>query len=153
MKMDSTTSLTKSRETIVLFVGSNPSNASLCDTAFHGSTRSSQILTRWCQDIPLGKMMVNVLTKKTENNRPLTIAEIKEALPQLQSTIDALSPCKVIALGKTAARALTLLRQPHYEMPHPSGRNRKLNDKKYEAEKVKGLIEFCSTSPISESNS
>ena len=138
--MDSTTSPTKSE--IVLFVGSNPSNASTCDVAFHGSTKSSKILTEWCKDITIGKMMINVTTTKTNNNRPLTNAEISDALPALKSAIEALSPCKVVALGKTAVRALTLLHQAHYEMPHPSGRNRKLNDKAYEAEKVKGLVEY-----------
>lgn len=35
---------------------------------------------------------------------------------------------KVIALGKQASAALLTQGIPHYEIPHPSGRNRKIND-------------------------
>jgi len=40
---------------------------------------------------------------------------------------------KIVALGKAAEKALTKLKVPHYPMPHPSGRNRLLNDVEYEA--------------------
>lgn len=35
----------------------------------------------------------------------------------------------VVALGKVAARTLKKKGLRHYELPHPSGRNRQLNDK------------------------
>lgn len=131
---------------VVLFVGSNPSNASVTHAAFHSNTRSSKILTEWTANIN-GRilMYINVLNKKTENNRPLKKSEIKANLEELSKTISAISPEYVVALGKTAAMALTLLRQDYYEMPHPSGRNRKLNDKKYVEEKIKGLETYCSS--------
>lgn len=132
----------------ILFVGSNPSNASVCDVAFHGSTRSSKILTEWTKDVAGVKMHINVSQKKTENNRPLKNGEINENLKDLRLTIVASGADKVVALGKTAAKALTLLGVPFYEMPHPSGRNRKLNDAAFVQEKVKGLVQFCNqTSP------
>lgn len=139
----SITSPTASDKITVLFVGSNPSNASTVDAAFHGSTKSSKILTRWTKDIDAIKIYINVLNEKTENNRPLKNSEIKSNLPQLKTNIQAINPDRVVALGKTAAKALTLLHIAHYEMPHPSGRNRKLNDKNYEEQKVKGLTEYC----------
>jgi uracil-DNA glycosylase family 4 len=132
------------RPKVVLFVGSNPSNSSETDVAFHGSTKSSQLLTQWCKNLTMMKMHINVLDKKTEGNRPLKSSEISANLPDLQSKLDMIKPDRVVALGKTAARALTLLHIPHYEMPHPSGCNRKLNDPKYVKEKVKGLEHFCS---------
>lgn len=39
---------------------------------------------------------------------------------------------KVIALGKFASEALSKIRVPHFYLPHPSFRNRLLNDPVYE---------------------
>jgi hypothetical protein len=36
-----------------------------------------------------------------------------------------------IALGNEASKALTKLGTPHFKLPHPSGRNRQINDKAY----------------------
>ena len=131
---------------IILFVGSNPSNASLTDIAFHAETKSSKILTSWSKNLDGIKMHINVLNKKTENNRPLKISEIGGNLEQLKSQLNIISPNRIIALGKTAARALTLLGVDFFEMPHPSGRNRLLNDRAYVEEKIKALTEYCSVS-------
>lgn len=38
---------------------------------------------------------------------------------------------KVIALGKQAADLLDTMNIVHFQLPHPSGLNRKLNDKQY----------------------
>ena len=124
-------------------MGSNPSNASETDWAFHGSTKSSQILTEWSKDIGGCKIHVNVLNKKTENNRPLKTSEIKENLERLAEDVRCCAPDRIVALGKTAAKALTLLGLEFFEMPHPSGCNRLLNDKEFIAQKIKELTEFC----------
>jgi len=78
----------------------------------------------------------------------MSSSEIHSNLATLSSQLAALAPNKIVALGKTAAKALTLLHLEFYEMPHPSGCNRKLNNKEYVAEKIKGLIEFCSNVPL-----
>lgn len=78
----------------------------------------------------------------THRNRPLSIKEIKEALPRLKQSIGTPRYVKLVALGKTAEKALTLLRLDYYAMPHPSGLNRKLNNKEYVAEKIKGLQDY-----------
>ena len=44
---------------------------------------------------------------------------------------------KVVALGKFASLCLDKARVNHLEMPHPSPLNRLLNDKQYEANKIK----------------
>jgi hypothetical protein len=129
---------------MIVFVGSNPSNASTSEDAFHGSTRSSQILSEWTNGIQGDKKFVNVLGQKTENNRPLKASEIKAALPRL--TQDIAGADRIVALGKTATRALTLLGASFYELPHPSGLNRVCNDPVYVAQKVKGLLEYCDSS-------
>jgi uracil-DNA glycosylase len=132
---------------IVLFVGSNPSNSSETDTAFHGSTRSSKILTEWCSHIE-GAMFVhiNVLSSKTPNNRPLSRKEILSSLESLQENLRGIKPDKIVALGKTASAALTLLHVDFFEMPHPSGRNRLLNDKDYMAKKLINLKRYANKS-------
>lgn len=145
---DITTLNTKLGPSIYLFIGSNPSNSSTCDGAFHMSTRSSKILTGWCMDLQGTKVHLNVLNHKTKDNRPLKASEIKLNLERLSSDIRGIAPSHVIALGKTAAKALTLLGVEHYEMPHPSGRNRLLNDPEYVARKVKGLIAYCSSNQL-----
>lgn len=127
----------------ILFVGSNPSNASTCDIAFHGSTKSSKILTEWTKDVTPIKCHINVMNKKTERNRPLNKQDINANLERLAEDIRCIAPDRVVALGKTAAQALTLLRIEFYEMPHPSGLNRKLNDPEYVAQKIKELTKFC----------
>jgi uracil-DNA glycosylase len=98
-------------------------------------------------------MHINVMNKKTDGNRPLKVSEIKENLESLRVDIVVAQADRVVALGKTAAKALTLLGVNFYEMPHPSGQNRLLNDPKYVEEKIKGLIEYCNpTSPEVKSN-
>lgn len=37
----------------------------------------------------------------------------------------------VIALGNNASKKLTDGKVPHFKLPHPSGRNRQLNDKEF----------------------
>jgi hypothetical protein len=128
--------------TSILFVGSNPSKASTCDSPFHGSTRSAKILAQWTKDIQGNKAYVNVVDQKTEGNRPLKTSEIRANLSKL--AVDVARADKVVALGKTAAKALEMLGAKFCEMPHPSGRNRLLNDPRYVEQKVKSLLEYCS---------
>lgn len=126
---------------MIVFVGSNPSTASTTDEAFHESARSSKILADWTKDIPGDKRYVNVARRKTDNNKALTTAEMKAELPRLKN--DLAGATRIVALGKTAMRALSLLGVDFYEMPHPSGRNRLLNDKEYAARKIKELVHYC----------
>jgi len=87
-------------------------------------------------------MAINVANMVTHRNRPLSVKEINEALPRLKQLIGTPQYVKLVALGKTAEKALTLLRLDYYAMPHPSGLNRKLNNKEYVAEKIKGLQDY-----------
>jgi uracil-DNA glycosylase len=135
----------------ILFIGSNTSNASADNSAFHPSTKSRKILDSWCQDIVGIKAYLNVLDKKTEDNRPLTQEEIKVNISRLAEDIKKINPDKIIALGKTASKAVSLLGLKFLELPHPSGMNRLLNDPQYVEEKIKELVEFCSTSSDIES--
>lgn len=133
----------------IVFVGSNPSRASIDETAFHKSTRSSEILYQWIRTIEGTKEFLNVSSIKTQNNRPLKLSEIKSSLPELARRLQEIRADHIVALGKTATKALTLLGERFFEMPHPSGMNRKLNDKVYMQQKIKELVEHCSATSSS----
>jgi uracil-DNA glycosylase len=131
----------------IVFVGSNPSQRSASIVPFWMDTRSNKILASWISRLEPGSIesihYLNVSNKPTPNNRPLKTSEIKENLERLKKNIEVdVVPDKVIALGKTAAVALTLLRIPFYGMPHPSGLNRQLNDPKFVEEKLKELKKY-----------
>lgn len=133
----------------IVFIGSNPSIKSSKLTPFWNDTKSAKILRSWLEqlkDSDSELFFYNVSDQPTENNRPLKISEIKENLQSLKNKLAIFSEhkmeIKVVALGKTAEKALTLLRIPHIAMPHPSGLNRKLNDKAYVQEKIDALIKY-----------
>lgn len=107
----------------VLLLGSNPSEASPNKQPFHPSTKSRQILDRWFDGIETEMSFINIRDEKTPNNRPLRVSEIRDALPRLREKIDGWD--KIVALGKTASKALSMLGNVDYfEAPHPSGLNR-----------------------------
>lgn len=49
---------------------------------------------------------------------------------------------KIIALGNFASEALDVIRIKHFKLPHPSPRNRLLNDKAYEEKVLKECKEY-----------
>lgn len=129
----------------VLFVGSNPSYSASTLDPFCSSTMSGKILSRWLSLISIEGctyLFCNVADYKKPNNRALSRKEIVDNLESLSKKIQLLSPDKIVALGNTAATALTLLQLPHYTMPHPSGLNRQLNDKRLVQEKINELRNF-----------
>lgn len=125
----------------VVVVGSNPSRSSRSTAAFDVDTKSRSTLDAWlnCSDIECEIVYLNVHDLPTQGNKPLNLKQIRDAIPALHARISAAEPAKLVALGGSAAKALTLLRLNFYTMPHPSGRNRQLNDKQFIDEKIKGL--------------
>jgi len=133
----------------LLLVGSNPSNASSNNNPFDESTNSGKVLSKWLSWTRgwSSIQFVNVSDTKSQDNKPLRKSEIVEALPSLESKILKFNPDKIVALGKTASMALTLLRLPFFEMPHPSGMNRQLNDPKFIAQKLEELQQYVKSNP------
>jgi len=43
---------------------------------------------------------------------------------------------RIIALGNIAAGVIEKYSRPHFKLPHPSGRNRQINDKEFIAKKL-----------------
>lgn len=50
---------------------------------------------------------------------------------------------KIVALGRVASNTLHKLDIPHLYMPHPSPRNRQLNSKEFEKEKMNSLKNYA----------
>ena len=123
-----------------MLVGSNPSRRSPDNSVFHASTRSRMTVDAWFRDIECQISFTNVSREKTENNRPLTVREIRSNLPRLKEELKGYD--KIVALGNTAQKALTLLCFDFFAMPHPSGLNRLLNDPIYIKNKIKALHRY-----------
>lgn len=141
----------------IVFVGSNPSQRSSSIVPFWYDTKSNKVLQGWLNEVvfaseqPITESLhyLNVSNQPTPGNRPLKISEIRANLDRLNTDINInVVPDKIIALGKTAEKALTLLGLEFYAMPHPSGLNRLLNDPKYVEEKIKGLKAYLNPSKI-----
>ena len=127
----------------ILFLGSNPSVKSATLEPFWKNTNSMATLSKWIEQLPLNDKVelhfLNISNTPTEENRPLRVSEIKSNLSRLEEDIIRLQPERIVALGRSAERALTFLGTSHYCMPHPSGLNRKLNDGDFMQEKIMGL--------------
>ena len=122
---------------MIVFVGSNPSSS-----AKNFDTKSGQILRSWVDASGIENwLQYNVANNPTPGNRPLKVSEIKECIPELQKSLQGWT--KIVALGKTAHRALTMAGIPHLEMPHPSGLNRKLNCPFYVNECISKLRDYA----------
>ena len=124
----------------VLCLGSNPGNASPDITPFHEMTRSRKVLESWFEDLDVDIYFANVAEFKTPNNRPLNMTEIKKSIPSLKDKVEGFD--KIVALGKAATYAAAFAGISFLEMPHPSGRNRLLNDPEFVSLKIKELKEY-----------
>jgi uracil-DNA glycosylase family 4 len=139
----------------VVFLGSNPSCSSPFLDPFSHCKSANTMLNQWIPAMGLTRDQVyfmNVANYKTPKNRPLKQAEISWEARRLRQLLDGQV---VVTLGKAAQKAVAIafkefvarLGADGYvihedfplkgwiRMPHPSGRNRQLNDRAY-VEKV-----------------
>jgi uracil-DNA glycosylase len=100
---------------MVLFVGDRPSTKNVDPMIPFIGTKSYDRLLDWASRLGL----VNFDMINSHDSALLTIISANAHIKI------------VIALGNVAARRLDRAGIPHLKMPHPSGRNRKLNDKEY----------------------
>ena len=108
----------------VLVVGMNPSTRS--------SKKSSPTLKKlneWMTDCCVHHYSVINTSDETD---PVMKNQIdRSRLKTFSKSYD-----KVIALGNFASEVLNTISVPHFKLPHPSPRNRPLNDKSFEARVV-----------------
>lgn len=120
----------------ILFVGSNPSPKNTDFTIPFLGTRSAETLGRWTEELEFDTFtIVNASDKVTVKSSEIKTKDLNlERLKSMSHLFDAF-----IALGTVASKALTLAGIEHHSLPHPSGRNRLLNDKTLIAKKLAGI--------------
>lgn len=103
----------------VAFVASNPSRVGSHSPAIKN-------FKKWIKVLGLFQPVkfFNVSNSVTPNNRPLKKSEYE--LGRL--ILDVHGYERVVALGTTASNALEMIGVPHFRFPHPSPKNRVLND-------------------------
>ena len=107
----------------IIFVGDKPSSKNTHpDVAFIG-TPSHRNLVRWIGVLDCFNYLL--INSETHNN----MKDIKQVSPT----------CKVVALGNNASVRLTEAGVKHFKLPHPSPKNRVLNDKP----KLNSLLQLC----------
>lgn len=127
---------------MIIFAGSNPSTAAKSLVPFTPDTKSGQVLAMWIMAAGIeDHVQLNVVNYTTENNKPLSVPQMKEAAHDIAQILNPHD--KIVALGKTASKVLTMAGISHLELPHPSGRNRKLNCPFYVNECISKLRDYA----------
>jgi hypothetical protein len=113
----------------VLVVGINPS------TAKKGWSTTWKRLPRWADHLGIG---VFSFTNCLYEQGSYSIRDVD---------YDSLIECtrgheRVIALGGFVSKVLSKINVQHFTLPHPSGLNRKLNDKSYELEQLESCRKY-----------
>lgn len=126
-----------------MLVGQNPSRHNLDPkVAFKGS-KSFKVIEDWVNEMSLsecGYMLVNAFPKVNQTYKK---ADVEVAVERVNHYMKMIKPEKVIALGRMAAKVLKKAKVDYFELPHPSGLNRKLNDVEWlqnELDKAKRYI-------------
>jgi len=115
----------------IIFVGDRPSKRNTDPKIAFAGTASEKRLFDWIIEL-------DIFTYQAVNAYQLNGRADIDSWIHLRKHM--LTP--IVALGNNAAKALDLLKIPHFKLPHPSGRNRKLNDKNYIAEELKKCKEW-----------
>lgn len=130
---------------LIMFIGTNPSHLSKDNIPFK-DVKSGITLSKWVEYLGIIDVVyINISDEKTPNNKP--IKNIKSYLDSLKYKIDTHEPDKIISLGKIADNALNRLKINHFSAEHPSGLNRKLNDKEYVFEMLENMKRYIKKSP------
>lgn len=126
---------------MIVFVGDQPSNKNVDPNIPFVGTQSYKRLLEW-----IWKMDVNITDVEIYNKDDIDM--------QYKGRPDRYLVCgywprnhypdeiEIVALGNEAAKKLEELGLEYFKLPHPSGRNRLLNDKKYVEMKLKECKEW-----------
>ena len=112
---------------MIFIIGDKPSKKNLNkDIPFVG-TKSYKNLLSWIAELEID--VTSVITANRTQVRRITPSFVPDVFnPNMQSEI--LEGDKVIALGNNASKWLADLDIKHFKLPHPSPKNRVLNNKK-----------------------
>lgn len=108
----------------ILVVGLNPSRK-------HGQSPTLKALYQWFDTLGIRyASFINLY----EGYQIIGSASQAEYINRISKEYD-----RILALGQDVSRALTSMGIHHFRLPHPSGLNRQMNDKKY----VHDQLEAC----------
>jgi dCMP deaminase len=113
----------------IVFVGSNPSNDSPDNSAFHPDTATGKRVREWVHGLDIDVYLLNVHNHKTPMNRKLNKKETDDGLMRLGFELREIDPDLLVTVGETARRTLSMFQCKRHHMPHPSGLCRFWNDK------------------------
>lgn len=115
---------------MIAFVASNPSHLG-------PDSPAKKVFYKWTVELGLSELeflFMNVSHVVTPANRPLKRSEFE--LTRLEADLVARRVAKIVALGNTASSALDALHRDYFKLPHPSPRNRLLNDRVFVANQL-----------------
>src|SRR5690348_1824720 len=118
----------------ILFVGDQPSSKNIDPNVAFIGTMSHKVLNQWIEILK-----VNKATLENSYSQP---CQDKIKLHYKRGDI-------VIALGNKASSVLDELKIEHFKLPHPSPRNRKLNNKDF----IMKQLDLCTKYIVSKEES
>ena len=129
----------------IVLVGSNPSQTSPDNSAFHPSTKSRKFIDRIFAGSGYNMTYMNLIDHKTDNNKPISKSQIRQNLDQIKDKFELKTGAKIVALGKTASDGLALAGVAHFALPHPSGLCRFWNDPAAAEVKIREMFIWINT--------
>lgn len=120
---------------MIIFVGDKASKKNIKATIPFVGTKSYKTLLEWIAELKID--ITEVILANREHVKVYGLHQFAcVESPNMFSDINE-DEDKIIALGEAASKHLTNLSIEHFKMDHPSGLNRKLNDKDYVKKKLK----------------
>jgi uracil-DNA glycosylase len=114
------------KEVKVLFVGDKPSRLNAHSNIAFVGTPSFKNLRKWVEEM-------QILDFIAVNSQELDVPFIVRA--HVQGYL-------MVALGNNASKVLTIMGLDHFKLPHPSPKNRKLNDKGFIASELQKCYSY-----------
>lgn len=114
---------------MIVFVGDEPSKNNINPRVAFIGTPSYKNLERWFIELKISKTNIFLYNSNTLD---------------LLNDINcfAINGAKIISLGNNASNRLTAVQILHFKLPHPSLRNRQLNDPEFVKQKLQECKEY-----------
>lgn len=105
---------------MILFVGDDLSPKAKTPVPFKGAACEKR-LNEWIATLGFDRKDVKIINRTDKNFQLAVMLAAHRGLP-------------IVALGNNASSAVTPV--PHFKLPHPSGRNRQINNKEFISAKL-----------------
>lgn len=126
----------------LLIVGQNPSKKNTYNNTPFIGTKSGINLTVWLEKINLHITQCPMINCSDDVDCKFNKKDIIKAAFKIGGEMVNTNPDKILTLGNIAHKILARCRIDHFALPHPSGRNRKLNDKQWLDNQLKLAKEY-----------